>query len=148
MKHTDLMHGDWFRTKKGTCQINEIRLFTAIVEYSDEAYKDNGNVSAEEADIEYDLEPMPITTEMLEASGFQLTGHKLTDLETWTKKDDDWEVCLKLFCGGSLSITYKGNTLVKCGCIHYVHQLQHALRLAGFDQLADNFTLIEKPLNQ
>lgn len=137
MKHTDLMPDDWFRTKKGTCRINEIRLFTAIVEYSDEAFKDNGNVSAEEADIEYDLEPLPITTEMLEASRFQLT-----DLETWTKKDDDWEVNLKLFCGGSLSITYKGNTIVKCGCIHCVHQLQHALRLAGFDQLADNFTLI------
>lgn len=138
MKITDLMHGDWFRTKKGTCRINDIRWFTAIVEYYDEAYKDNGNVSAEEADIEYDLEPLPITTEMLEASRFQLT-----DLERWTKKDDDWEVNLKLL-GGSLSITYKGNTIVKCCCIHYVHQLQHALRLAGFDQLADNFRLTKK----
>lgn len=149
MKITDLMYGDWFNSKKGTCRINEIKLFTAIVEYSDEAYQTNGNISATELDFEYQLEPIVIQDEMLIATGFQVQSYgRNTERECWIYKDDTWEVKLKLCMGGSLEIKYRGNRLYRGGNIHCVHQLQHALRLAGFDQLADNFTLIEKPLNQ
>lgn len=155
MKITDLMHGDWFNSKKGTCRINEIKLFTAIVEYSDEAYKDNDNVSAEEVDFEYDLEPLLITEEIIKANGFKtyrdLSGLEFklfVDTRTSAKlkqvDDSRWSFVVIKKDPAPFSVATESVSVIT----RHVHQLQHALRLMGLDDLADNFTLIAKPLNQ
>ena len=136
MKLTDLMHGDWFNSPKGTCQINEIKLFTAIVEFSDEAYQTNGNVSATELDFEYQLEPIPITTEILKANDFEKITTYFHDhyrrfvnsSPVYLEKSigDQWEV--SIYQNGKLEMYIK-----------HVHELQHILRLQGLTDFADQF---------
>ena len=156
MKITDLMHGDWFNSKKGTCRINEIRLFTAIVEYSDEAYQDNGNVSSEEIDFEYDIEPLPISEEIIKANGFKTyrdpsgvefklfvgtqTSVKLNPLD-----ESRWSFVVVKKDPAPFSVATESVSVIT----RHVHQMQHALRLMGLVELADKFTLTEKqPFNQ
>lgn len=149
MKITDLMYGDWFNSTMGTCRINEIKLFTAVVEMSEEAYA-NGSESSYEMDFEYDLRPIPVTDEILKANGFKLT----TTLDHIQRRyilslPDGWEVTYFPMEGGCDRIKHNHEVkFIATRCLTYVHQLQHALRLAGLDNLADNFTLTEKPSNQ
>lgn len=145
MKHTDLMHGDWFNSKKGTCRINEIKLFTAIVEMSDEAYA-NGAESSYEMDFEYDLEPIPVTEEILKANGFKRTTMLEDTKESYVLTlPDGWEVKYWPMVGGCDRIKHNNEVkFVATRCLTNVHQFQHALRLVGLDDLADKFTLTEK----
>ena len=81
-------------------------------------------------DIGYDSEafwqcfsPIEITAEILGANGFIKTGYMCRCVHN-RMKNRAWTA--KIYIDA-----------------HYVHELQHALRLAGLDDLADNF-IIEK----
>lgn len=86
------------------------------------------------------LEPIPLTAEILERNGFELRNgffyHRIDD------KPHHYD--FKLENGGVF--TSEGYTLQCCiyhFTIRYVHELQHALRLCGLNDLADNFKLEE-----
>lgn len=89
-----------------------------------------------------DTAPIPLTEDILKANG-------------WQKNDPHWVSTLRRYCdkygsGWSLSFTlqkgiwdayiHNGGEL-NINKFHpmYVHELQHALRLCGLNELADNF---------
>ena len=137
LKATDLMVGDWVTSKKW--RDHPFRL-TRI--------KDNGRfyhgVTAKGVLVApfliEELEPIPLTPEILKKNGFELRDgflyHRIDD------KPHHYD--FKLENGGVF--TSEGYTLQCCIyhlTIRYVHELQNALRLCGLDELADNFKLEE-----
>ena len=93
------------------------------------------------------INPIPLTAEILQKNGFSIKegGYIMTLAieDTFTMNLDDeygqhkwsiiitdspWNIKIKVF--GMLAISI---------VIHFVHELQHALRLVGLDNVADNF---------
>ena len=134
MKAKELMIGDWVRNDLNQVEkVFELRETKAMLSYNDLYDYD-------------DLEPIPITAEILKANGFM--------------PDDLCDYAEKYVCPMEINKTpqtilefafYKGisaNTLFKCwtkpescdgvNSVHicdlkYVHQFQHALRLCEID---------------
>lgn len=87
-----------------------------------------GDVPDENCDC---FEPIPLTAEILEKNGWSRNSIFM-ELDADENTQFSWanrcgEVLLK-------------NGRHHCDC-KYVHTLQHALRLCGFDELADNFKI-------
>lgn len=120
----DLMVGDWIFNQNGSpMQI--------IAVDEDNAYACEGNEKGPWIfgdDEGYKPQPIILTSEILEKNGWKHSNRLMI-----TRIDDNdfyWSKEL----GG---ILYK-NQYNMCDC-KYVHNLQHALRLCGFNKLADNF---------
>lgn len=84
------------------------------------------------------VKPIPLTPEILKNNGFVLRGK--TYILKWRGADIHWRKT-----DGYASITAPNNLKlegwrsISNGYFCYVHTLQHALRLCGFDELAENF---------
>ena len=79
----------------------------------------------------YNVEPIPLTPEILEKNGFVLEeeaeGMYGVVVAPYYSRDD---VPFEVFCDGEpFAIWFKDPINIK-----YVHQLQHALRLCGIDK--------------
>ena len=125
MEVTDLMIGDWVRIKEHLDydKVREIALDEKMQWYISFAC----SMTLFRA---YEFEPVPITREILEKNGWECKGDYMIkrvgeDTLYWVENLD---------CG-----LYK-NKYNMCTC-KYVHQLQHAFRLCGFDVLADTFKI-------
>lgn len=121
MKANELMIGDWVYSYYSAPEKWQPRQWT-ITFYE-------GNFIGM-ADPETSCRPIPLTTEILEKNGFTKTHTQYTEY-MWShpsrctflyQYDPDGEICLE-------------NTEIE---LNYVHQLQHALRLCGLNELADN----------
>ena len=115
MKATDLMIGDWVSIKPLSAYIYTRRKIKI---------QDFANLH------KMDFVPILLTPEILEKNGF-----KYNDLPY----AQEWEQY-------GLSIYGENPKMINCGLniamnVTYVHQLQHALRLCGLDELADNFKI-------
>ena len=119
-----LMIGDWVMYNPNV-----------FIEDEYEPHKDCESVqikSGEDIDlaIEGCFAPIPITKEMLLLNGFRKRSHYY---ELYVEDGDYYfEICN---FDDSLSLMFANNGII----LKYVHQLQHALRLAGLNELADNF---------
>lgn len=93
--------------------------------------------SGEDIDLSIEgcYEPIPLTREMLELNGFKMR-------ERFQYSEDEWiESFVNLECTFKVLFSDKDGFLWN-GCdINYIHELQQALRLAGFKELADNFKI-------
>lgn len=118
---SDLSVGDWVRV---------INQFDAQI---DGYHSESGSLSLKtrQRNLVYyrleDIHPIPITPEILEANGFSHNGKRwytpeLFTLEQWT---DNWTIIIDCACGDYVCEVYT---------IKYIHQLQHALRLAGVEK--------------
>ena len=131
MKSTDLQIGDYALVKPSMMLIKIAAVHYKKVGYHAVTHKLNW--------VRMDLlEPIPLTAEILERNGFELRNgffyHRIDD------KPHHYD--FKLENGGVF--TSEGYTLQCCIyhlTIRYVHELQHALRLCGLNELADNFKL-------
>lgn len=136
MKTTDLQIGDYVRLKrtKEIVWVFEIDGDRNVINNEPDGYCSEKNIGVD------DVEPIPLTPEMLERNGFELRDsffyHRIDE------KPHHYD--FKLKNGGVF--TSEGYTL-ECGIYHltirYVHELQHALRLCGLNELADNLKLEE-----
>ena len=133
MKSTDLQIGDYALAKPSMMLFRVAAVHHKKVGYHAVTHKLNW--------VRNDLlEPIPLTLEILERNGFELRDgffyHRIDD------KPHHYDFKLKK--GGVF--TSEGYTL-ECGIyrltIRYVHELQHALRLCGLNDLADNFKMEE-----
>ena len=124
MKATELMIGDWILY--GDKPVKVLQL------------SENGK---------YDwVKPIPLTYEILKKSGFKKTALKepnTTNLVSkwWSKQG---EIYIKeYYLARSREITYVvgGDHHMRIENIYMVHQLQHALRICGLDELADNLKI-------
>ena len=126
MKQTDLMIGDWVRIK-GHLDYDKVQ---EIARDENMQWYISFACSATLFRA-YEFEPVLLTPEILEKNGWERNGifmEKRIDKNTHLSWTD--------ICGSVLS---QGNYYM-CDC-NYVHTLQHALRLCGFDELADNFKI-------
>ncbi len=123
MKATDLMIGDW------------------VVGCSGEPFK----IGIIDPDFLHwnEIQPIPLTQEILEKNGFKPyipenhleTVYACQDI---SKAVADELYALWPYCDGSfyLLLRVDGKDMVRMD-VHYVHQLQHALRLCGIEKEID-----------
>ncbi len=119
LKISDLSVGDWVRYDGKEYQVQCVDGLSEIVTlfgYCEQREESAGN-----------LRTIPITAEILEKNGFSHNGKRwytpeLFTLEQWR---DNWSIIIDCSCG---------NYVCEVCTIKYVHQLQHALRLAGVDK--------------
>lgn len=129
MKATELMINDWVYsdTLNQPHQINPSD-FRFMNTRAQDVFGENGEF--------IHIHPIPLTPEILEANDFRL-GYN----DRYYAIFDDTEClfCIRIRRGGSLwiPVSVYGKGII----LKHVHQLQHALRLAGFTDLADNFKL-------
>ena len=156
MKATELMIGDWVLINNTPHKIQAIDSIDAEIQADDELYY----VGEDRHHSEDKIEGIPITPEILEKNDWY-----------WglTSDEEDFEHCvmgtyephwvydegageISLFFtndtdGGALKIDdqrfNRHLEFVWCDTL-YVHELQHALRLCGLNELADNFKVYEE----
>lgn len=93
------------------------------------------------------LEPLPISEEILKANGFKCINKN--SAYTLMVMSDDGYIIEVYICATNCVFDVEHNYILnkervvdsthKCG--FYLHELQHALRLCGLRELADNFKL-------
>lgn len=83
---------------------------------------------------EADIQPIPLSPEILTKNGFTLT--KSGDFYKLIDSNYDWSVEISNNDNRIGYVSGDGNVTKR---FNYVHELQHALRLCGLTDLADNF---------
>ena len=143
MKVTDLMIGDWVIFSDNPLKVQHIYndgddIVAGIIEEG----IDGEGIHEE---IKYvplvNCSPIPLTPEILEKNGFDFV--KGSDNRSiwngwWIYKNLELATCCLNREGNWPCYINICDSNIKC---EYVHQLQHALRLCGLDELADNFKL-------
>lgn len=86
--------------------------------------------------------PTPLTSKILEKNGFVYDGHIIGsdgyDCRSYNLNDSQvWGYLTK----DGFEIAFGGHNQPDGIIIKYVHELQHALRLCGLDDLANNFKI-------
>lgn len=81
------------------------------------------------------IEPIPLTPEILEKNGFNHHG--------CVSKNEQYQVMIQHWSKDNLALNKVGKhgNPVFIPDLIYVHELQHALRLCGLTELADNFKI-------
>ena len=116
-----LMVGDWVCLKDDVQYESPMKVDGILVH----------NISLEGegflGDADEIISPIPLTAEIMENNGFNryYDSHFYSLLNGFTVAIADEPYITSAF---NVDIT-----------VYYVHELQHALRLCGFDELADNF---------
>ena len=87
------------------------------------------------------IEPIPLTPEILEKNGIKKRRDEYAvfgweGMKQWYVTLEDFKPQYDFWF-----ITSSDRDLNISGQIRYVHQLQHALRICGLDELADNFKI-------
>lgn len=120
MNTEELMIGDWVK-------ISHLNKIGKVYRIDRANGKGNGFAAVIDGDYyEGNLEPIPLTSEILEKNGFEYKGKELglygvTIAPHYVRDDVPFEV----FCDGEpFAIWFKEPINIK-----YIHQLQHALRL-------------------
>lgn len=121
MKATELMIGDW------VCYDGDVE-YSCPIKIEGMDVSCDFCITSDRDDVGFGgVMPIPLTAEILEKNG-------------WVFNDvpfiDGWEFMGITICDWSIS----------CGInismnVRYVHELQHALRLCGMNELADNFKI-------
>ena len=84
----------------------------------------------------YEPQPIVLTPEILEKNGW-----KRNKIFMDIKADENFNINFSWTDRYGESLFQNGYYMCDC---EYVHTLQHALRLSGLDELADNFKVYEK----
>ena len=134
MKANELMIGDWVYDKmlKG---YGKIEVLTPYVIKCD--------IHTDTHHMDF-FEPIPLTEEILKANGWQKNDpHWVSTLRRYCDKDgSEWSLSFTLQKGIWDAYIHNGGDL-NINKFHpmYVHELQHALRICGLTDLADNFKI-------
>lgn len=142
MKPEELMIGDWFSFNGKAGQINIIDTWDNEVSYF------NGDAEGVLSFGFDDIEPIPLTTEILKKNGFkkELYSDSSFIYGDGVHPIDKVFVAMDFRRDG----TARTITIVNFRCSYinnalpnglYVHELQHALRLCCLNELANNFKI-------
>ena len=127
MKTNELMIGDWVSAGYNS-KVTGIDLNTDAIRIA-------GNIGWFKTN---EHEPIPITPEILEANGFvpvEIRGgteYSNPSAGVGLIKVDSYDYWIENIEVGCMSLH---------GSLKYVHEFQHALRLSGIVELADNFVI-------
>lgn len=130
MKANELMIGDWVYNSyhKKPIQITPFDFFTHS---HTEGVPSFDGILNPKPTSGRDLEPIPLTAEILEKN------FPNADKVAWWFADDYEDADDRI----TYEIHISGGALGINGFMWYVHELQHALRLCGLTELADNFKI-------
>lgn len=136
MKPNEVMIGDWVEPDQ--CRVPTMYTRVAMI-MPDGVYMEE---AARQFDFE-ELHPIFVTKEILEANGFENLGNRCS---IWLNREDfdnhtEIDYNLKFSTFEIKRMKNREWTAKIYIDAHYVHELQHALRLAGLDDLADNFII-------
>jgi hypothetical protein len=131
MKPTDWQIGDYALAKPSMMLIKVAAVHHKKVGYHAVTHKLNW--------VRMDLlEPIPLTPEILKASGFE---HSADDEDRYSFEDTT--IIFKHDTKYLFSASVNGSKGMLYLCANYVHELQHALKICGLNDLADNLKLKE-----
>ena len=133
------MVGDWIQDKNGF----QWQIIGVGDDYAYATFEDNEGDPWEFNDKDDQPCAIEITEDTLKQNKWEVQGYALLPSEHYFVKDDGgnhllWShgtLSIWLAYGEAIDIVFSDVT-VPC---KYVHQLQHALRLCGLDELADKF---------
>lgn len=131
MRIEELSVGDWVKYKEREWQVFSLDKFTGEVGL----WRKDSQLTE---DVTY-IEPIPLTPEILEKSGFE-PPRKNVMFDTWTYKDAPMFISLanSKYTDYAYYMTYEREGLRGLNQmsfpIYNVHELQHALRLAGIEK--------------
>ena len=143
MKETDLMLLDWVLWKNRYVQI--VRTCSVVYSFGHRdvwlAHCNDDNVV--ECHDMSKISPIPLTPEILEKNGWLNDPYSRLSLQDGKWLEFYWhEHRLQKYWEGTdewQNHTKQLELVFKAGSIFYVHELQHALRLCGLNEFADNF---------
>lgn len=121
MKTTDLQIGDWVKIDYNNQKVKVTAVYNNWI--------DTSSISP----LMSKVSPIPLTPEILERNGFKY----FEECNSYILLTDDLDSVV-LTLNGLTVIFHWHNIPITC-----VHQLQHALRLCGLNDLADNLKLEE-----
>lgn len=104
----------------------------------DEEYREDDVIDGVSA-----ITPIPLTEEILMANGFECPFEEC--VFEMRSMEYSIYVCLKRHCI-NIQVNFReiaDEAFIRVHC-KYVHELQHALRLCGLNELADNFKIKEE----
>ena len=147
MKCKELQIGDWIQDENGF----QWQIIGVGDDYAYATFEDNEGEPGDCDDKDDQREGIPLTKEMLDANGFRyekdygqfyrsIIGSYYTELNMcacveWRESSEGRSIvyidCMKLTDSKESSVTMRTE--------FYVHTLQHALRLVGLSEIADNF---------
>lgn len=135
MKVTDLMIGDLIFINNTPHKIQAIDSIDAEMQADDELYY----IGEDRYHSEDKVEGVPLTPEILEKNGF------VFDCDFWTianPRYNNVRMVTYYSIGDDVADAFLGHwAFDENYAIDYVHELQHALRLCGLNELADNFKI-------
>ena len=131
MKATDLIHGGYCLLGKSKEVVKFYALnghfYTLDNRCIGQAYEnaESGQISClVQGSVWLEVDPIPLTAEILEKNGVKDSGALSYE-----------------FYDGYHVFLYAEKRTVHAGALWFVHELQHALRLCGLHDLADNFKI-------
>lgn len=151
MKARELQIGDWI--KIGECDryhgfIGKIAAINSITNYCIVRVRIGDDIFVQSDVFIEDIEPTPLTPKILEKNGFKkidFSHYQIHDRTLVLDADGQWDSELSWhWVVTEMSTNSKGQNVVLdyyVATINYVHTLQHALRLCGLNELADNFQI-------
>ena len=139
MKCKELQIGDWITDKNGF----QWQIIGVGDDYAYATFEGNEGDPWEFDDKDDQPEPIEITEDILKQNKWKVQGYTLLPSEHYYVKDDGgnhllWShgtLSIWLACGEANDGVFS-DVVLPC---KYVHQLQHAFRLCGLNELADNF---------
>ena len=139
MKCKELQIGDWIQDKNG----NPMQIIGVGDDYAYATFEGNEGDPWEFNDKDDQPCAIEITDDILKQNKWEVQGYALLPSEHYFVKDDGgnhllWShgtLSIWLACGEA-NVGVFSDVVLPC---KYVHQLQHALRLCGLDELADKF---------
>ena len=145
MKCKELQIGDWVQDKNGfQCQIIGVG-----DDYAYATFEDNDGDPWEFDDKDDQPEGIPPTKEMLDANGFRYEeDHGPFYRSILGSYSSEYCVCVEwketsegrsIIYIDCMKLTDSKESSVTIGTEFYVHTLQHALRVVGLSEIADNF---------
>lgn len=150
MKVTDLMIGDWVTIKDENKHGKVTQL--CVTQYMEGGEWDEELCVDDLCEKFSNVSPVPLTQEILDANGFKLETKRSTKFG-WVVNEaqigdtyivihtcEKWVHAPKKY----INIWVKWDGYVRPSDYHlmypeYVHELQHALRICGLNEIADNF---------
>ena len=141
MKATDLMIGDWLRYSPKSISLNNNYGGPYRVEGVSQDTISLGTKNYRFVVSDKEIDSIPLTPEILEKNGIKKRRDEYAvfgweGMKQWYVTLEDFKPQYDFWF-----ITSSDRDLNISGQIRYVHQLQHALRICGLDELADNFKI-------
>lgn len=130
IKISDLSIGDWVAYNGKKYRIKEISSpYASVTLWGNNEQRDESIVL---------IEPIPLTPEILEKNGFE-EGKRYDGLDVRVFSNDNISVSMPQYAKWNRVRVYDDEGLyeLSSAIIYYVHQLQHALRLAGVEKEID-----------